>query len=31
MTSYLNAQNIRIFDYPRFAQPLRDQVREGAG
>ena len=30
MTSYLNAQNIRIFDYPRFAQPLRDQVREGA-
>jgi hypothetical protein len=30
MTSYLNAQRIRIFDYPRFAQPLRDQVREGA-
>lgn len=30
MTSYLNAQNIRIFDYPRFAQPLRDQVRANA-
>jgi DNA-binding MarR family transcriptional regulator len=30
MTSYLNTQNIRIFDYPRFAQPLRDQVRANA-
>lgn len=30
MTSYLNAQNVRIFDYPRFAQPLRDQVRANA-
>jgi DNA-binding MarR family transcriptional regulator len=30
MTSYLNAHHIRIFDYPRFAQPLRDQVRSNA-
>lgn len=30
MTSYLNAHHIRIFDYPRFAQPLRDQVRANA-
>ena len=29
MSSYLNAQRIRIFDDLRFAQPLRDQVREG--
>ena len=30
MTSYLNAHDIRIFDYPRFAQPLRDEVRANA-
>jgi hypothetical protein len=30
MTSYLNANHIRVFDYPRFAQPLRDQIRENA-
>ncbi len=30
MTSYLNVHHIRIFDYPRFAQPLRDQVRANA-
>ena len=30
MTSYLYAHQIRIFDYPRFAQPLRDQLRENA-
>ena len=24
ITSYLNAQHIRIFDYPRFAEPLRE-------
>ena len=30
MTSYLNAQHIRIFDYPRFAEPLRDAVRANA-
>ena len=27
MTSYLNAHHIRIFDYPRFAEPLRDRIR----
>jgi len=30
MTSYLKAQQIRIFDYARFAEPLRDQVRANA-
>jgi hypothetical protein len=30
MTNYLNARQIRIFDYPQFAQPLRDQLREHA-
>ena len=30
MTSYLYARQIRIFDYPRFAQPLRDALRENA-
>jgi len=30
MTSFLNAHPIRIFDYARFAQPLRDQVRHNA-
>jgi hypothetical protein len=28
MTSYLKAHNIRIFDYPKFAQSLNEQVRE---
>jgi len=28
MTSYLNANKIRIFDYPRFAEPLREEIRE---
>lgn len=27
MTAYLYARNIRIFDYARFAEPLRDQIR----
>jgi len=27
MTSFLNAHQIRIFDYPRFAEPLRDRIR----
>ena len=31
MTSYLYAQHIRIFDYPRFAEPLRDAVRARVG
>lgn len=30
MTAYLNAAGIRIFDYPRFAEPLRDQIRDTA-
>lgn len=30
MTSYLNAHGIRIFDYPRFAEPLRARIRETA-
>jgi hypothetical protein len=30
MTFYLYEKNIRIFDYPRFAQPFRDQLRENA-
>jgi DNA-binding MarR family transcriptional regulator len=30
MTSYLNTRHIRIFDYPRFAEPLRDQLRKNA-
>ena len=30
MTSFLYAQGIRIFDYPRFAEPLRDRIRERA-
>jgi DNA-binding MarR family transcriptional regulator len=30
MTSYLNAHRIRIFDYTRFAEPLRDEVRTNA-
>jgi len=30
MTSFLNAKDIRIFDYARFAEPLRERIREGA-
>ena len=30
MTGYLYAQRIRIFDYPRFAQPLRDPLQANA-
>ncbi|GHU06076.1 hypothetical protein FACS1894158_11340 [Betaproteobacteria bacterium] len=30
MTSFLYQQRIRIFDYPRFAEPLRDRIRERA-
>jgi len=30
MTSYLYAHQIRVFDYPRFAEPYRDQLRENA-
>jgi len=27
MTCYLNGQHIRIFDYPQFAEPLRDEIK----
>lgn len=30
MTSYLRAHDVRIFDYPRWAEPLRDAIRENA-
>jgi len=30
MTKFLSANHVRIFDYPRFAEPLRDLVRERA-
>ena len=30
MTSYLHARQIRIFDYPRFAEPFRNRLRENA-
>jgi hypothetical protein len=30
MTGFLNANGIRIFDYPRFAEPLRDALRNNA-
>ena len=30
MTGYLYAHEIRIFDYPRFAEPFRDELRENA-
>jgi len=30
MTSYLNAHHIHIFDYARFAEPLRERIRERA-
>ena len=30
MTSFLCAQGVRIFDSPKFAEPLRDQIRQRA-
>ncbi len=30
MTSFLFAKGIRIFDYPRFAEPLRERIRQRA-
>jgi len=30
MTRYLFCNGIRIFDYPRWAQPLREQIRQNA-
>jgi hypothetical protein len=30
MTSFLYSQSIRIFDFPKFAEPLKEEVRENA-
>ena len=30
MTSYLYEHQVKIFDYPRFAEPFRNQLRENA-
>ncbi len=30
MTSYLYHHNIRIFDYAKFAEPLRNEIRSNA-
>jgi hypothetical protein len=30
MTSYLYKEKVKIFDYPRFAEPFRQQIRENA-
>jgi hypothetical protein len=30
MTSYLHGRGVRIFDYPRFAEPFHDQLRKNA-
>lgn len=30
MTRFLKSHQIRIFDYPRFAEPLRERIREHA-
>lgn len=30
MAMHLSSQGIRLFDYPRFAEPLRDEIRENA-
>ena len=30
MTSFLYQQGIRIFDYPKFAEPLRERIRDCA-
>ena len=30
MTAFLNSQHIRIFDYTRFAEPLRERIRAKA-
>jgi hypothetical protein len=30
MTAFLNSEHIRIFDYPRFAEPLRERLRSQA-
>src|SRR6266545_4417447 len=30
MANYLTAKGIRLFDYPRFAEPFRDEIRAHA-
>lgn len=30
ITSFLNSRGIRIFDYPQFARPLRERIRDNA-
>jgi len=30
MSKFLRSQDIRIFDFPRFAEPLRDEIRQNA-
>ena len=30
MTSYLYSKGVRIFDYPKFAEPFKDQLRANA-
>lgn len=30
MAAHLRVRGIRLFDYPRFAEPLRDEIRENA-
>ena len=30
ITFYLFSQGVRIFDYPKFAEPFRNQLRENA-
>src|SRR5947209_736323 len=30
MASYLRTHGIRLFDYPRFAEPLREEIRQNA-
>ncbi|MDO8672465.1 MAG: MarR family transcriptional regulator, partial [Dehalococcoidia bacterium] len=30
MAAHLRSKDIRLFDYPRFAEPLRDEIRQNA-
>jgi hypothetical protein len=30
MTAFLYERKIRIFDYPKFAEPFRNRIRENA-
>src|SRR5207248_9910758 len=30
MATYLRTHGIRLFDYPRFAEPLREEIRQNA-